>query len=43
LYIDKVVINNWMIHKATTVDLFPVTVFVGHNRGMNESCGCGTW
>ncbi len=33
MYIDKVVINNWMIHKATTVDLFPVTVFVGHNNG----------
>jgi predicted ATPase len=33
VFIHKLGINNWMIHKATSVDLFPVTVFVGFNNG----------
>ena len=33
MFIHKLSINNWMIHKATTVELFPVTVFVGFNNG----------
>lgn len=33
MYIRNITINNWMIHKATPVELFPVTVFVGPNNG----------
>jgi predicted ATPase len=33
MFIHNLGITNWMIHKATTVDLFPITVFVGPNNG----------
>jgi predicted ATPase len=33
VFIHKLKITNWMIHKATGVELFPVTVFVGPNNG----------
>jgi predicted ATPase len=33
VFIHKISITNWMIHKATSVDFFPVTVFVGPNNG----------
>jgi hypothetical protein len=33
LYIRHLTVKNWLIHKNTSVDLFPVTVFVGPNNG----------
>lgn len=33
VFIHKLSLTNWMIHKATSVDFFPVTVFVGPNNG----------
>ena len=33
MYLRNLTINNWMIHKATSAELFPVTVFVGPNNG----------
>jgi len=33
VFIHKLSITNWMIHKATSVTFFPVTVFVGPNNG----------
>lgn len=33
MFIHKLSITNWMIHKSTSVDFFPVTVFVGPNNG----------
>ncbi|MGH3692088.1 MAG: AAA family ATPase [Gemmatimonadaceae bacterium] len=33
MYIRSLTVNNWMIHRATSAELFPVTVFVGPNNG----------
>jgi predicted ATPase len=33
MFIRKLALTNWMIHKGTEVELFPVTVFVGPNNG----------
>lgn len=33
MFIHRFDITNWMIHKATSVGFFPITVFVGPNNG----------
>lgn len=33
MFIHHLKLTNWMIHKGTSVDFFPVTVFVGPNNG----------
>jgi predicted ATPase len=33
VFIHKLTVTNWMIHKSTAVDFFPITVLVGPNNG----------
>jgi len=33
VFIHRLTLTNWMIHKSTSVELFPITVFVGPNNG----------
>jgi predicted ATPase len=33
MFIRRVRVSNFMVHKSTSVDLYPVTVFVGSNNG----------
>jgi predicted ATPase len=37
MFIRRVDVANYMIHRATSVELFPVTVFVGSNNGGKSS------
>ena len=47
MYLRKLAVTNWMIHKATTVKLFPVTVFVRSNNGgsrlYSTRCSTSRW
>ena len=37
MFIRRFQVSNYMIHRSTSVDLFPVTVFVGSNNGGKSS------